>query len=51
MIELSEVYVSSNAVTKTVYILHRFNISIDTSYSRSIVVSFTTIVLLSVMIT
>ena len=38
IIELSEVYFSSYAVTVTVYILQRFNLSIETAYSRSFVV-------------
>ena len=41
MIELFEVYFSSYAVTLTVYILQRLNISIDTSYSDSGVSIFT----------
>ena len=49
-IELFEVYVSSYAVTLTVYILQRFNISIDTSYSRSIVTYSITILSVSFVI-
>ena len=51
MMELSEVYWLSYAVTLTVYILQILNISIDTSYSHSVVTISTNALSLSSLMT